>query len=195
MRLAGLRDAEEYSILEVGCANGKDVVQFLDGKREYRVTGLDLKDGQIHQKNFCFVKGDAQALPFEDKSFDLVISVGLLEHIEPIEKLCQAVREIERVGKSYVCVVPSVSSLIEPHCGSARFPFRIHRKMIEKHQHTPLRLNYFTEHTWSKFLGFRECDIERRFYFFPFIRNTFIYKSYSKTQSIRQEKSFAGQTE
>lgn len=195
MELAGLQAREEYRILEVGCANGKDVIQFLRDRPEYRVTGLDLRDEHIRQENFCFVQGDAQSLPFEDKSFDLVISVGLLEHIEPIEKLCRAVREINRVGKSYVCVVPSVSSLVEPHCGSARFPFRLHRKMIEKYHRIPLRLNYFTEHTWSKFLGFRECDIEKKFYLFPFIQNTFIYKSYRKTEAVQDEKCAAGHTE
>lgn len=117
-------------------------------------------------------------MPFEDKSFDLVVSVGLLEHVEPIEKLCRVVREIDRVGKSYVCVVPSISSLIEPHCGAISFPARLHRDLLEKYQTTPLKINYFSEHTWSKFLGFKDCDIVRRFYCFPVIRNTFIYKRY-----------------
>lgn len=177
LKMAGLPETC-CSVLEIGCANGKDVVQFLKDKRKYELTGLDLKDDAICQENFRFVKGDAQTLPFADKSFDLVVSVGLLEHIEPVEKLCRVIREIDRVGKSYVCVVPSISSLIEPHCGSVRFPCRLHKNQIDQYQVTPLRINYFSEHTWSKFLGFRECDIKRKFYVFSFIKNTFIYKKY-----------------
>lgn len=59
MRLAGLPDGRWYRVLEIGCANGRDVVQFLNDKERYFVTGLDLKDWALKQENFCFVQGDA----------------------------------------------------------------------------------------------------------------------------------------
>lgn len=188
LKMAGLPKKDVCRILEIGCSNGKDVVQFLKDSKKYQVTGVDILDGEICQENFHFVKGDAESLPFQEKSFDLVVSVGLLEHIEPVEKLCKVVQEIDRVGKSYVCVVPSISSLIEPHCGAIRFPCRLHKKMIDQYQDTPLQLNYFSEHTWSKFLGFKDCDIKRKFYCFPFIRNTFIYKKYSINNCHKKQR-------
>jgi len=177
LALAGLADANrKIRILEVGCANGQDALQFLDDADKYELVGVDIIDSKIPFPNFTFVQADASKLPFEDNSFDLVISIGLLEHIEPIENLCKVISEMHRVGKAYVSVVPSVSTLLEPHAVSLRWPVRMHKKMVHKYAaDIPLHLNFFSDHTWSKFEGFMDADIQRQYYLFPFIKNTFIY--------------------
>jgi len=177
LALAGLADANrKIRILEVGCANGQDALQFLDDADKYELVGVDIIDSKIPFPNFTFVQADASKLPFEDNSFDLVISIGLLEHIEPIENLCKVISEMHRVGKAYVSVVPSVSTLLEPHAVSLRWPVRMHKKMVHKYAaDIPLHLNFFSDHTWSKFEGFMYADIQRQYYLFPFIKNTFIY--------------------
>ncbi len=164
-------------VLEIGCANGKDVIQFLNDPERYDVVGVDLAPGDIDQDNVTVVLADAEALPFEDDSFDLVISVGVLEHIEPMEKLSRVIREASRVGRAYVHVVPCVSTLIEAHNAGFRWPVRLHRDMVQKRATSPLKLNFFSDHTWTKFEGFAEGDVTRRFYLPPLIRNTYVYKT------------------
>lgn len=161
----------DAKILEVGCANGKDFIQFAN-KKKYKIYAVDINEYEF--ENVKFINADAENLPFPDKSFDLVVSVGLLEHIEPVEKLCRIIREFDRVGKHQVSIVPSISTVIEPHCGSFRFPMKLHKNMCANDNN--LRLNYFTEHTWTKFEGFLGCKVKRFYYIPPFIKNTVIYK-------------------
>ena len=177
LELAGLSNTNrKLRILEIGCANGQDALQFLTDGDKYELTGIDLHDSKIPYANFTFVQSDAASLPFADDSFDLVISIGLLEHIEPMEHLCAAIREMKRVGKAYVSVVPSVSSFLEPHAIALRWPMRLHKNMVHKYSAgIPLHLNYFTDHSWTKFEGFMDADVKRAYYLFPFIKNTYIY--------------------
>ena len=44
-----------------------------------------------------------------------MISIGLLEHIEPTEKMSRVLLEARRVGRAYVHVMPCVSTFFEPH--------------------------------------------------------------------------------
>lgn len=182
LQLANIQNISgcKIKILELGCANGKDAVQFLDNSNLFDITGVDIKDYGISQDNFTFVQADAADLPFEDKSFDVVISIGLLEHIEPMEKLSSMIKEIDRVGKSYVNVIPSISSPLEPHAVRPFWGTRMHKKFVHKYSHQNiLKLNYFSDHTWSKFEGFLDSEIKRIWYMFPIIRNLIVYKPYN----------------
>ena len=175
LNLVPLPKDRPVKVLEVGCANGMDFIQFLADK-PFDIWAVDIKPFRFEQKNVHFFLADAERLPFPDQSFDLVVSVGLLEHIEPMEKLCRVIQEFERVGRHQVSVVPSISTMIEPHCCSLFFPFRLHKKMCSEQRETALHLNFFTEHSWTKFKGFYGCKVKRFFYLPPFIRNTAVYK-------------------
>ena len=177
LRLAKIPTDKKINVLEIGCGNGKDVVQFLNDGDKYEVWGLDILEQQIEQDNFTFIKGDAASLPFEDKSFDLVISVGLLEHIEEIETLCKITKEIDRVSDAFVVVVPCLSTFVESHNMGIRWPMRLHKNYTTKNIKTPLKLNFYSDHTWTKFPGFFDADVERCYYIPPLIKNTIIYKS------------------
>lgn len=174
MRLLPSLPPGKVKVLEVGCSTGKDMIQFLSLDPRFEIWGADIL--QNHPEGIHFVRADAADLPFSDKDFDLVISIGLLEHIEPMEKLCRVVKEMDRVGKHLISVVPSVSTLVEPHCGQFLFPLRLHKRLCSDKQISPLHLNFFSEHTWTKFHGFRDCRIKRIWYLPPLVKNTVIYK-------------------
>jgi len=164
-------------VLEIGCANGMDAIQFMADASRYDIYGVDLNDSRIEMENFTFRQCDAAELPFPDGYFDLVITIGLLEHIEPMEKLCAVASEIRRVGKAYANVMPSISTWLEPHTVSLLWPRFLHKKMVEKRSANQiLRLNFFSDHTWTKLTGFAEADVCRFWYFAPFVRNTLVYK-------------------
>jgi SAM-dependent methyltransferase len=91
----------DRDVLEVGCGIGTDGARFARSRATY--TGVDQSDRAIGlaQRRFDleglagqFQSCSATDLPFDDGSFDLVYSHGVIHHIEETE---QAVDEIHRV--------------------------------------------------------------------------------------------------
>jgi len=158
-------------VLEVGCANGKDFIQFCRNNDEVELVGLDIQDYGFQQENFKMVVGDAEKIECPDKYFDLTVSFGVLEHIQPIEKLCAVISEIDRVSKNYVVVVPSISTLVEPHAASLLWQLRAAGK---KKNYS--RLNYFSDEAWLQFEGFSQAKLERFYHLPPFVSNLMLYK-------------------
>ena len=96
-------------ILDVGCGKGfliNDLKELCPGLDVY---GVDISEYAIKNclsqvKEKCY-EGSATKLPFEDKFFDLVISITTLHNLFNYD-LDLALQEIKRVckGKSYICV-------------------------------------------------------------------------------------------
>ena len=85
--------------LDLGCGNGKTVRTLIDSG--YRVTGVDFSKVAIAQcrerfKGSDFVVTSVCELPFEDRSFDYVTAVHVLEHLDD-GSLARAAEEIRRV--------------------------------------------------------------------------------------------------
>ena len=96
-------------VLDVGCGKGfllYDLTQAVPG---LEICGLDISGYAIEnakEEVRPFLKeGHARELPFEDASFDLVISINTLHNLYCYD-LDRALREIQRVGRKnrYVCV-------------------------------------------------------------------------------------------
>ncbi len=100
---------EESRILDVGCGMAHLLYEFTQVVPGVTVQGLDISEYAIqHAKEEVrdqLILGKAQELPFEDNSFDLVISLTTLHNLKVFD-LKKAVREIERVSKrnSYIVV-------------------------------------------------------------------------------------------
>ena len=90
------------SILDIGCAKGFMLHDFKKLIPGIKVSGIDISNYAISN---CIetVKSDlrvadARDLPFEDNSFDLVISITTIHNFD-IEGCKTALKEIERVSK------------------------------------------------------------------------------------------------
>lgn len=91
------------SILDVGCGKGfmlYDIQRLIPG---ITISGIDISDYAISNamdeiKPFVQV-ANAKKLPFQDKSFDLVISINTVHNL-PLEECKDAIREIQRVSKT-----------------------------------------------------------------------------------------------
>jgi ubiquinone/menaquinone biosynthesis C-methylase UbiE len=101
--LAGFDRYRGKRVLEVGCGLGTDLVQFARGGAI--VTGIDLSSTSIElvKKRFALYglsvdarTADAEHLPFDENSFDLVYSFGVLHHTPNTQK---ALDEVYRVLK------------------------------------------------------------------------------------------------
>lgn len=96
--------AAGHTVLDVGCAKGfllHDFVHILPG---IRVAGLDISSYAIEHamedvKPFLVV-GSADSLPFADKSVDLVISINTVHNLE-LDRCTRALRELERVSRAH----------------------------------------------------------------------------------------------
>lgn len=179
-----LNITKEDRILDVGC--GKKDRSFACFNNENQITGLDLHDScDLIKKNFKYVKGDASDLPFKDKEFDIVVSIGMLENIHPKNKFSKSLKEIERVGKRYAIVVPHRYCFIEPHF---QLPFWYFypgfvKKFLISHfnlgsQHKNLKGNYQKlNHPPAKFYEKLLKGSKIKHYFWgPFLLYYIIYK-------------------
>ena len=89
-------------ILDVGCGKGFLLYEFTQVLPQAQVAGLDvsayaIENAKEEVRPFLRV-GNAVELPFEDNSFDFVVSINTLHNLYNYE-LWQALKEIERVGR------------------------------------------------------------------------------------------------
>jgi len=97
------------SLLDVGCGKGfmmHDLAELIPG---ITVNGIDISEyaiANVMEDMQPHVQvADAKELPFEDNSFDVVISINTVHNLEE-DECGQALQEIERVsrGKSFITV-------------------------------------------------------------------------------------------
>ena len=107
-------NSKAKTILEVGIGSGMQTI--LLSLLGFEITGIDndeeiLKRAEKYNREWKgkakFLKMDAFDLKFPSKSFDLVISEGLLEHFTDKE-VGQLLKEQLRVGKEVVISLPSI---------------------------------------------------------------------------------------
>ncbi|MEW5787323.1 MAG: class I SAM-dependent methyltransferase [Pseudomonadota bacterium] len=101
--MTGLLPGE--SLLDVGCGTGWFTRRFA-ASNGWNVTGLDMDGASLafaraHGRNERYLEGDARSLPFEDQSFDRVISVTALCFVDDWP---QALGEMLRVARRKVVV-------------------------------------------------------------------------------------------
>ena len=99
--LGYIETGDETDFLEIGCGNG-EVAKYI--ARTYRgsVTGVDVDSEQVEIarengddiSHLEFMEADSTDLPFGDGSFDVVLSFGVLHHIQ---NWWDALKEIKRV--------------------------------------------------------------------------------------------------
>lgn len=89
---------KNIKILEVGSA-GLGIAPYL--KRE--VTGVDVEFRAPFHPLLKRIKASATKLPFKDSSFDIVLSMDMLEHL-PKKEREEAIFEIIRVGRRKVFI-------------------------------------------------------------------------------------------
>jgi SAM-dependent methyltransferase len=104
-------------IVELGCGpGGRSIARF---NHTNHIVGIDVVSPDlvtVDQQNFTYVRGDAARLDWiRDAEFDVVVSFGMLEHIQPRERMVEAIREAQRIADRYCFVVPHRYAFVEPH--------------------------------------------------------------------------------
>lgn len=99
--------AKDATVMDVGCGKGFMMHDFKQLMPKITIAGIDISqyayDHALEDiKPFVRV-GDAKALPYPDKSFDLVISINTIHNL-PLQECKQALREIKRVSRAHAFV-------------------------------------------------------------------------------------------
>jgi ubiquinone/menaquinone biosynthesis C-methylase UbiE len=104
--LEGLLPASASSVLEVGCGEGDQLQKVLQRVGADRVVGLDLVDVELEGSwagltGVDLLWGSAYDLPFPSDSFDLVLALEMLEHVDEPDTV---LAEIARVATGPVII-------------------------------------------------------------------------------------------
>jgi len=100
--LGQIEQVKPRRVLDFGCGAGW-LSKFLSSKG-YHCVGVDvtsslIKSATTHSSNNSqFVIGDCMNLPFQDGSFDFVVGVGILHHLDPKQGLAECYRVLSRKG-------------------------------------------------------------------------------------------------
>lgn len=97
MRAADVLDPKEDIILDVGCGSG-EMAQYLP--KGCWVIGLDV-DASAKKNRLMATKGTATSLPFKSNTFDSMLMLEVIEHMEKedaLEALKEAKRTLKRGG-------------------------------------------------------------------------------------------------
>lgn len=97
-------------ILDIGCGDGSISLQLLN--RESHLTLLDLSTNMIDlavanipdalARNVEIRNGDFTAIELESQAFDLIVTVGVMAHVDSPDKFLAKISEILRPGGSLV---------------------------------------------------------------------------------------------
>lgn len=107
------------NLLEVGCGSGViSSALAVAGQGQLDVCAVDVADNRIEKDGYDFQQIDGTTLPYPDKSFDLVVTNHVIEHVGDRTAQLHHLQEITRVlkpdGLIYLAV-PNRWRVFEPH--------------------------------------------------------------------------------
>ena len=102
------------SVLDVGCGKGFLLYEMKQLLPDIKIAGFDISEHGLSQsreeiRDKLFHHKAQDSYPYEDNSFDLVISLGCLHNLRVFE-LEDALKEINRVGRQGYVMVESYRS-------------------------------------------------------------------------------------
>ncbi len=100
-------DKEGQSILDVGCGRGK-LMSLINIRQRFVSVGLDifrpyLEEAMKRSAYSDCVLCDVRKMPFQEKSFDIVLCLNVLEHIDEEEGI-RLIADLEKIARRQVVV-------------------------------------------------------------------------------------------
>lgn len=123
-------DLQEKKVLDIGGERG-EFAKILAEKRKCRAVNLEPSSpagGFVYKT----VIGRADKLPFKDKTFDIILLRGVLQHIPTAEKL-KSLQEMERVLKKGGIAYLMIPPWYNPLSGQDIKPFHYFGFKIARH--------------------------------------------------------------
>ena len=112
--LASLED--HVDILDIGGTQEFWTLMTGGDPGDIRVTLLNIEHQPVSSSKFVSAVGDARSMPqFPDRSFDVVFSNSVIEHVGGYGEQRRMASEVIRVGKRYFVQTPNKRFPLEPH--------------------------------------------------------------------------------
>ena len=139
------------NILEAGCGLGRWVIPL--AKKGFSVTGIEIQQTAVEiinehcsLPNVDIIQGDIFDMPFNDEKYDMVISLGVLEHFEDFHLQQKAFQEHLRVLKH-----DGIMFITVPYLSFIRLLFHLpFTKLVSFVRKLKKKEEYFSEFRYSK---------------------------------------------
>lgn len=95
------KDVEK--LIDIGCGNGIFVNTLKDRVKGLKIVATDRSTEALKQVRVESFLSDIKEIPIQEKSFDCVCCLQVLEHI-PYDSYEQAVKELARISKKYILI-------------------------------------------------------------------------------------------
>jgi SAM-dependent methyltransferase len=118
-------------LLDAGCGETLPFTRELAPKVGLAV-GVDIGTLRPPAGAPCGVQGDLHALPFRDGSFDVVVSMSVVEHLDAPERVFQEWARILRPGGALVVLTPNKWDYVSLIAWGT--PFRFHQWIVSRVQ-------------------------------------------------------------
>ncbi len=146
--LDGLALGEPIRILDAGCGSGRNMVELA---RRGTVTGVELSQPSVEKarERGCgeVVEGSVLEMPFPDASFDLAVSLDVIEHLEDDLGALRELRRVVAPGGRLLVTVPAYGWLWSGHDEinhhQRRYTMRSLRTVAEQAGWREERTSYF----------------------------------------------------
>jgi Methyltransferase domain len=103
-------------ILDIGGTQQFWDLMLGDKSANIRVALLNVAHQPVSSARFISAAGDARAMPqFPSRSFDVVLSNSVIEHVGSYENQRRMADEVRRVGKRFFIQTPNKRFPLEPH--------------------------------------------------------------------------------
>jgi ubiquinone/menaquinone biosynthesis C-methylase UbiE len=120
-------------VLEIGFGPGYDALKFMQSGADY--TGIDITPENVERtrRHLAFFnlspnvrQGDAENLPFQDGTFDVVYSNGVLHHVPDMARAFREARRVLKPGGKFIVLLYNrysvfYAGLVAVHYLSGRF--------------------------------------------------------------------------
>lgn len=142
--------ADVKTIIDIGCGNGL-ITNALS--EYYSILGVDRSSRALEFVKTGKMQSDCDNIKVADRSFDLVLSSELLEHL-PEETFIKTIAEFSRIAKSYILIsVPNEESINKGLICCPKCKYVYHRN---------LHMRSFTDHSIKmNFLDFEVLKVEK----------------------------------
>ena len=98
--------AANLSVLDYGVGEGKYLRLIGAHRPGARLAGVDIREPKTAQTFEFHRIGTDGSLPFDDNSFDLAVSLDVLEHVASVEATLREIERVLRPGGAFVGFVP-----------------------------------------------------------------------------------------
>ena len=146
-----LVDLKDKKVLDFGCGNGAQTIQFSNTGASIMAVDINKNNLDIFREyisdnkisNIDILKYDGNIIPFENESFDIVVSYEVLEHVADEQKSLQEIHRVLKIGGDIVISVPNKWWIFETHGANlpllkwnrvpffSWLPYKIHNKFAK----------------------------------------------------------------